>query len=114
MLTLEPPGLGEGYRLDAIGIDAATAEKGMVATDEQGRVESGNHRLSAIEPLVPVYSIVGGHFPLSSDRGHHLFLRFHSNDLGTAALDRETLAFTPRGLVLNRYGSEIRFIQVRP
>lgn len=114
MLTLEPPGLGEGYRLDAIGTDAATAEKGMVATDEQGRVESGGHKLSAIEPLVPVYSIVGGHFPLSSDRGHHLLLRFHANDLGTAAFDREPLAFTRRGLVLNRYDSEIRFIQVRP
>jgi hypothetical protein len=114
MLSLEPPGLGEGYRLEAIGTDAATAEKGMVATDEEGRVESGNHRLSAIEPLVPVYSIVGGHFPLSPERGHRLLLRFHANDLGTAAFDREPLAFAPRGLVLNRYDSEIRFIKVRP
>jgi hypothetical protein len=114
VLTLEPPGFGEGYRLDAIGTDAATADKGMVATDDQGRVESGNHKLSAIEPLVPVYGIVGGHFPLSPDRGHHLHLRFHANDLGTAAFAREPLACTSRGLVLNRYDSEIRFIKVRP
>lgn len=114
VLTLEPPGFGDGYRLDAVGTDAATADKGMVTTNDEGRVESGGHKLSAIDPLVPVYGTVGGHFPLSVDRGHHLLLRFHANDLGTASFDREPLLLTPRGLVLNRYDSEIRFIRVRP
>lgn len=114
-LKLEAPGLGEeGYRLDAIATDAKSGEKGLVTTDETGRVEAGGHKLSAVDPVVPVYGIVGGHFPLSADRGHHLLLRFHANDLGHAAFDREPLAVTPRGLVLNRYDAEIRFIRVRP
>jgi len=114
-LSLEPPGFGEeGYRLDAVGTDAKSGQKGLVTTDDKGRVEAGGHKLSALDPLVPVYGVVGGHFPLSADRGHRLLLRFHSNDLGHAAFDREPLAVTPRGLVLNRYDAEIRFIRVQP
>jgi hypothetical protein len=113
-MTLEAPGFGNNYRLDAVGTDAATGEKGRVTTDEQGRVEAGAHKLSALDPLVPVYGGVGGHFPLSPERGHHLLLRFHANDLGHAAFDHEPLALTPRGLVLKRYDGVIRFIRVRP
>lgn len=114
-LSVEPPGFGaDGYRIDAVGTDAASGEKGLVTTDDEGKVLAGSHRLSAIEPMVPVYGEVGGRFPLSGERGHHLLLRFHANDLGTAAFDREPLLLTPRGLVLNRYESEIRFIRVRP
>jgi len=113
-ISIEPPGFGEGYRLDAIGTDGVTGEKGRVTSDEQGRVGAGGHKLSAIDPLVPVYGVVGGHFPLSADRGHRLLLRFHANDLGTAAFDGEPLSLTDGGLVLNRYDSEIRFIRVRP
>ena len=115
VMSLEPPGFGgEGYRLDAIATDAASGEKGQVTTDDQGKVEAGTHKLSAVDPLVPVYGNVGGHFPLSAGRGHHLLLRFRVNDLGTAAFDREPLTLTPRGLVFNRYDAEIRFIRVRP
>lgn len=115
VMTVEPPGFGEeGYRLDAVGTDAASGEKGMVTTDEQGRVEAGGHKLSWVDPLIPVYGSVGGHFPLSPDRGHHLVLRFHANDLGRAAFDHAPLALTPNGLILNRYDTEIRFIRVRP
>lgn len=113
-MVLEPPGFGEDYRLDAIGIDAASGERGLVTSDEKGNVEGGRHKLSAIEPLVPVYGNVGGHFLLSPDHGHHLLLRFHANDLGIAAFDKQPLALTARGLVLNRYDSEIRFIRVGP
>jgi hypothetical protein len=113
-VSLEPPGFGESYTLDAIGTDAASGEKGLVTTDEQGHVLAGAHKLSAIDPLVPVYGTVGGHFALSSDRGHHLLFRFHANDLGTAAFDGEPLVLTASGLVLNRYDSEIRFIRERP
>ena len=114
-LALEPPGFGEeGYRLDAVGTDAGSGEKGRVTTDDQGLVETGGHQLSAIDPLIPVYGTIGGHFLLTGDRGHRLLLRFHANDLGHAAFDAEPLALTARGLVLNRYESEIRFIRVRP
>lgn len=113
-MALEAPGFGEGYRLDAIATDAATGEKGRVTTDEQGRVVAGKHKLAALDPLVPVYGGIGGHFTLGPERGHHLLLRFHANDLGRAAFDREALALTREGLVLNRYDTAIRFIRVRP
>lgn len=112
-ITLEPPGFGaEGYRIDAIATDAASGERGLVTTDSQGRVETGGHKLSAIQPLVPVYDAPTSEIPLAPGRGHRLLLRFHANDLGRAAFDREPLAITPRGLVLNRYETEIRFIRV--
>ena len=115
VLRLEPPGFGvEGFRIDGIGTDASTGQRGMVETDTEGRVDAGNHKLSAIEPLIPVYETIGGHFALASGRGHRLLLRFHANDLGTAAFDREPIALTPGGLVLKRFGAEIRFMRVRP
>ena len=101
------------YRLDAIATDAS-GQKGRVTTDDDGRVEAGSHKLTSIDPVVPVYGMVAGHFPLSPDRGHRLLLRFRANDLNTAAFDREPLGLTPHGLILNRYDSEIRFIRVRP
>jgi len=112
-MSVEPPGFGEGYRLDAIATDV-TGQKGRVTTSDEGRVEAGDHKLTAIDPLVPVYGTVAGHFPLSPDRGHRLLLRFHANDVNTAAFDKEPLALTTGGLILDRYDSEIRFIQVRP
>lgn len=114
VVTLEPPGFGEDYQIDAIGTDAASGQKGMVQADDKGLVDSGNHKLSAIDPLVPVYGTIGGHFALSADRGHHLVLRFHANDIGHAAFDAEPLILTSRGLVLMRYDAEIRFVRVRP
>jgi hypothetical protein len=113
-MTLEPPGFGQDFHIDAIGTDAASGEKGLVTTDEQGRVLAGAHKLSAIDPMAPVYGTVAGHFALSQDRGHRLLLRFHANDLATAAFNGEPLTLTERGLVLNRYDSEIRFMRVRP
>ena len=115
VITLERPGFGtEGYRLRAVGTDAATGEKGLVSAGDDGRIDSGGHKLSAIEPLIPVYGSPGGRFSLSGDRGHHLLLRFHANDIGHAAFDHEPLTLTPRGLVFNRYETQIRFIRVRP
>ena len=112
-IAIEPPGFGaEGYRLDAIGTDAASGERGLVRTDSDGRVESGGHKLSVIEPMVPVYGLPGGRFVLSPDRGHRLLLRFHANDLGRAAFDRERLLLSKGALVLNRYETQIRFIRV--
>ena len=113
-LMMEPPGFGEDFRIDALAIDAATGEKGLVTTDEKGHVESGGRTLASVDPLVPVYGTIAGHFELSPDRGHHLVFRFHANDLGRAAFNREPLAMTSRGLVFTRYDTEIRFVRVRP
>lgn len=113
-MSVEAPGFGDGYRIDAVAVDADSGEKGMVTTDSDGTVDSGGHRLASVDPMVPVYGTVAGHFPLSADRGHHLVFRFHANDLGHAAFDNEPLAAAPEGLVLNRYGAEIRFVRVRP
>src|SRR5690348_7173028 len=111
VLTLDKPLFGEGYRLDAIATDAQSGEKGMVTTNDDGRVEAGGHKLSAIDPLVPVFGTVAGHFPLSPERGHHLVLSFHANDLGHAAFDHEPLVITSRGLSFTRYDTEIRFVR---
>lgn len=113
-MTLEPPGFGEDFRIDAVAIDAATGEKGLVTTDEKGLVDSGERTLASVDPLVPVYGTIAGHFKLSPDRGHHLVFRFHANDLGHAAFDKEPLEMTSRGLVFTRYDTEIRFVRVRP
>jgi hypothetical protein len=115
VMTMEPPGFGaEGYRIDAVAIDADSGQKGLVTTDSDGKVDSGTHRLSSIDPMVPVYGTVAGHFPLSPDRGHHLVFRFHANDLGHAAFDREPLELKDGALVFGRYDTEIRFVRVRP
>ena len=92
---------------------AATGEKRRVASDEQGQVEAGGHKHSAVDPLVPVYGIVGDHFALSPDRWHRLLLHFRADELGKAAFDGEPLRLTGPTLVLNRYGSEIRFMRTR-
>lgn len=113
-MTIEPPGFGDGYRLDAVAVDADSGEKGMVTTDSEGHVESGGHKLVSVDPMVPVYGTIAGHFALSQDRGHRLLLRFHANDLGHAAFDGEPLEVVSDTLVLKRYDAEIRFVRVRP
>ena len=40
MMTVNRPGFGADYRIDAVAIDAATGEKGMVTTDSDGHVEA--------------------------------------------------------------------------
>src|SRR3954470_17822789 len=43
-MTLEPPGFGQGYRLDAIATDTAGAKR-RVTTDDEGLVEAGSDRV---------------------------------------------------------------------
>lgn len=114
LMKVEPPGFGADTRIDAVATDAESGEKTMVTTDSDGRVQAGDHRLSALDPLVPIYGNVGGHFALSNERGHNLLLRFHANDLGRAAFDREPLELRGGALVLGRYDTEIRFVRIRP
>lgn len=114
VITLDPPAVFGASRIDAIATDADSGEKGLVTIDELGRVDAGGRRLSFVDPIVPVYGTVAGHFALSADRGHRLVLRFHANDLGHAAFDREPLTLSSRGLVFERYDTEIRFVRIRP
>jgi hypothetical protein len=113
VLKLVPPGFGTNYRIDAIATDPS-GRQGMVTTNGQGVVEAGQHKLSSIDPLIPVYQTVGGHFPLDPRRGHRLLLRFHANDLGRAAFNRQPLAVSGDTLTLERYGEQIRFIRSTP
>src|SRR5205085_9436835 len=53
-------------RVDAIATAVGIKGRGLVtATGGDGRVESGGHVLTSIEPLVPVYAIPGGSVPLN-------------------------------------------------
>jgi hypothetical protein len=112
-LKLEDPGFEWGHPLYAIGTDMKQAFE--LEADEDGKVDlAGKPPVLEIAPMIPVYGPAKDVFRLSPDRGHRLLFRFHRNDLGKAAFDREPLAFTAKGLVLNRYDAEIRFLRTRP
>ncbi len=113
-IAVEPPGLGEGLRPDAIATGVASHEQRLVETDTDGRVQADARSIAALELLVPIYGSSAGRFDLDPRRGHRLLLRFHANDLTTANFDREPLMAGRNGLVLKRYDTEIRFMRVRP
>jgi hypothetical protein len=112
-IKVDQQGFNWSGRLDAIAT-APSGERGLVTTDETGRIDAGGRILSAIDPLVPVYGTVAGHFVLSPDRGHRLLFRFHANDLGKAAFRGEPLTIKGSALVLTRYDAEIRFLRDQP
>ena len=113
-LTLEDPGFQWGHPLEAI-VTGDMKQGFQVSADDSGRVDlTGKPPIVAVSPLMPVYGATGDIFRLSSDRGHRLLFRFHSNDLGKAAFHAQPLTLTAAVLVLLRYDTEIRFIRVRP
>ncbi len=112
-IKVDQQGFDWGERLDAIAT-SSSGERGLVTTDETGRVDAGGRILSAIDLLVPLYGTVAGHFALSPDRGHRLTLRFHPNDLGKAAFDREPLILESGELLMRRYDTTIRFLRDQP
>lgn len=112
-LTVDWQDLDWTGRVDAIATDPAGA-RGLVTTNEDGRVDSGGHILAAIDPMVPVFGIPAGHFALSQERGHRLRLKFHANDLGHAAFQSEPLEIRGKDLIMKRYDTEIRFVRIRP
>jgi hypothetical protein len=113
-IAVEKTGFNWEGRIDAIASAQGVAEKGLIQTDSDGRVDSGGHIVTAIEPLVPVYGMPAGRFTLSTDRGHRLLLRFHANDLGKAAFTGEPLTLDGNDLILSRYGARIRFLRAEP
>jgi hypothetical protein len=114
-LRLEPPGFGWDGSIDALVTVEGAARKARVRTDGDGRVElPAGVKITAVEPLVPIYGGTGPPVPLSADRGHRLLLRFKPNDLGKAAFSQEPLAIDGNDLLLERYETVIRFLPVRP
>lgn len=101
-------------RVDGIATAIGVNGKGRVTTGSDGRVDSGGHILTSIEPLIPVYATSGGHFALSTDRGHRMLFRFHPNDLGKAAFRGEVLERSGTDLSMERYDTVVRFVRVKP
>ena len=112
-IKVDQQGFNWTGRLDAIAT-ASSGERGLVTTDETGRIDAGGRSISAIDLLVPVYGTMAGHFALSPDRGHRLTFRFHPNDLGKAAFDREPLTLESGELLMRRYDTTIRFLRDQP
>lgn len=115
-MILESPGFGANFPLDAIAVGGGDkSESYRVRADETGRVDlAGRPWAARIVPLVPIYGAAGQGFALSPERGHRLRLRFHANDLGRAAFDRQRVRRDDRGLVLHRFDTVIRFLREQP
>lgn len=115
-LILDPPGFGANFPLDAIAIGGGAKPGGyQVRAGDNGRVDLGGRPWPArIVPMVPIYGATGPGFALSAKRGHSLHLRFHANDLGRAAFDRQRLRGDGRNLVLERFDTVIRFLREQP
>jgi len=112
-LALEDPGFQWGHPLEVIA--TADLKSGFeVTADENGKVDlSGKPPIIAVAPKMPVYGPTGQIFRLDGDRGHRLLFRFHRNDLGKVAFDKQQLTRDGSTLHLNRYDTDIRFIRVQ-
>ena len=84
------------------------------APDDHGRVDLGQGRVLAIQPLIPVYEEFGPPLKLAGDRGHRLTIRFLRNDLGKARFSNQPLVIDGDGLLLKRYDTTIRLRRVGP
>lgn len=112
-LKLEDPGFQWGHPLYALATDMKQGFE--VQADEDGRVDlTGKPSVLEVAPLIPVYGPTNDRFTLAQNRGHRLLFRFHKNDLGKAAFKDQPIEVSAKGLLMNRYDSQIRFIRVRP
>jgi hypothetical protein len=93
--------------------DGAPKELHFLQAEDDGTLHPAKC-VTTVMPIVPMFDIAGEALNLSPATGHALSLRFEPNDLGHVAFDGQPLAVTARGLVLNRYDREIRFVRVRP
>ena len=113
-LTLEDPGFEWGHPLEAIA-KGESNQAFEISADDSGRVDlTDKPAVRAIAPEMPVFGPTGQVFPLSAERGHRLFFRFHRNDLGKARFEREALRMNGSDLLLDRYDTSFRFVKVRP
>lgn len=110
IVQLAPPGFGnEVYRLRALIRLKGVPELQAVELDEDGRADLGSAVPEVLIPRVPVYGDLGQPIPLSTDRGHKLFLRFVPNDLGKPRFKDERLSREGDTLILDRYDARIIF-----
>jgi len=112
-LALEDPGFQWGSPLEVIA--SADLKSGFeISAGENGKVDlTGKPPIIAVAPKMPVYGSTGQIFRLSSDRGHRLLFRFHRNDLGKVAFDKQALTRDGSNLQLKRHDTVIRFIRVQ-
>ena len=110
-MTLDNPGFDWGQPLSALGTAEEAAQGRRLMADSTGQVDlEGRPIPPTMSPLIPVFGTTGQSFPLSSGRGHRLRFRFHANDLGTAAFDRQLVRADKGALVMERYETSIRFL----
>lgn len=113
-VEFENPGFDWGGPLELLlTIDG---EKTLLKTepDDLGRVDVGQRKVLAIQPLIPVYEEFGPPLKLAPGRGHRVTVRFKRNDLGKARFKGEPLAIEGGDLLLRRYDTTIRFRRVGP
>ena len=113
-VQFENPGFEWGGPLEMlVTVDGLTTLV-RTAPDDHGRVDVGQGRVIAIQPLIPVYEEFGPPLKLAGDRGHRLTIRVLRNDLGKARFSSLPLAIDGDGLLLKRYDATIRLRRVGP
>ena len=108
-LSISLEGEGWGRPLDALVFLEGKRPEHLDA-DETGRIDlTGKPRATGVQPLMPIYEPAYDPVTLSADCGHRLQFRFEPNDLGKAAFASEPLALDGTSLLMQRYGTMIRF-----
>lgn len=113
-VEFENPGFDWGGPLEMLLTVEGQTTLIRTAPDDHGKVDVGQGRVIAIQPLIPVYEEFGPPIKLAGDRGHRLTIRFLRNDLGKARFANVPLAIDGDGLMLNRYDTAIRLRRVGP
>ena len=113
-VQFENPGFEWGGPLEMLVTVQGQTTLVRTAPDDHGRVDLGQGRVLAIQPLIPVYEEFGPPLKLAGDRGHRLTIRFLRNDLGKARFSNQPLVIDSDGLLLKRYDTTIRLRRVGP
>ncbi|MEO7601914.1 MAG: hypothetical protein ABIS39_01430 [Sphingomicrobium sp.] len=113
-VQFENPGFEWGGPLEMLVTVEGLTTLVRTAPDDHGRVDIGQGRVLAIQPLIPVYEEFGPPLKLAGGRGHRLTIRFLRNDLGKARFSNQPLAIDGDGLLLKRYDASIRLRRVGP
>lgn len=108
-VSLEPPGFGDFTTpLDLLVTIVGMQDPVRMDTEEDGRVPLDGMVATAVQPIVPIYGVLG-HKIMLSQGGHRLLVRFQANDIGKALFDKEPLAIEDGNLMMQRYDALITF-----
>jgi hypothetical protein len=113
-VNFENPGFDWGGPLEMLVTVEGLTTLVRTAPDDHGKVDIGHRRITAIQPLIPIYEEFGPPLKLTGDRGHRLTVRFLRNDLGKARFSNQALTIEDGTLLLKRYDTTIRFNRVGP